>query len=162
LPTPDSVRLREQIERAHDLQAWSAETFARASQPWSAPPGEGTTIYTCPDCGGVMWQDGSEPVLGFRCHVGHAYAPEVLLGQKSEELEAALWSSVRLLKEKATLTRQLAERTRATGNRTTAARIAELAELDEQHAQAIRALLESMPNPADQTMMVVENLDASA
>src|SRR5262249_30857303 len=64
---------------------------------------EETTVYTCPDCGGVMWQDGNGRQLRFRCHVGHAYAPEILLSQKSDEFEAALWSSLRLLKEKATL-----------------------------------------------------------
>jgi two-component system chemotaxis response regulator CheB len=42
-----------------------------------------TTVYTCPDCGGVLWQDGGGDRLWFRCHVGHGYAPEVLLGQKS-------------------------------------------------------------------------------
>ena len=120
---------------------------------------EETSVYTCPDCGGVLWQDGVGPVLSFRCHVGHAYAPEVLLGQKSEEFEAALWSSLRLLREKATLTRQLADRTRLTGNRTAAERIAEQAALDERHAQAIRDLLEAMPNPSDQALAVVASLD---
>ena len=41
---------------------------------------EETTIYTCPDCGGVLWQDAAR-TLSFRCHVGHAYAPEILLSQ---------------------------------------------------------------------------------
>ncbi len=59
------------------------------------------TVYTCPDCGGVMWQAEAGPPIRFRCHVGHSYSPEVLLGQKSGELEGALWSCVRLLREKA-------------------------------------------------------------
>ena len=49
-----------------------------------------------------MWQLDEDKIIRFRCHVGHAYAPEVLLSQKSEEFEAALWSSLRLLKEKET------------------------------------------------------------
>ncbi len=122
-----------------------------------------TTIYTCPDCGGVLWQDGAGSRLRFRCHVGHAYAPELLLSQKSEELEAALWSSLRLLKEKATLTRQLATRTRAGGNGgyrgQMTERIEEQAMRDERYAQAIHELLETMPSPLDQTAVVLKALD---
>jgi two-component system, chemotaxis family, protein-glutamate methylesterase/glutaminase len=125
---------------------------------------EGTTIFTCPDCGGVLWQGGEGPLLRFRCHVGHAFAPEVLLNQKSEELETALWSSLRLLKEKATLTLQLANRTCASGNGKTAQaadRIAEQAELDERHVRVIQELLEAMPSPMDQAAVVTHAMNDS-
>jgi two-component system, chemotaxis family, protein-glutamate methylesterase/glutaminase len=120
-----------------------------------------TSIYTCPDCGGVMWQEGAGKQLSFHCHVGHAYAPEVLLSQKSEEFEAALWASLRLLKEKATLTRQLAVRTRSgrhAHNGEIVARMEEQAELDERYARSIQELLAAMPNPADQTALVMQAL----
>jgi two-component system chemotaxis response regulator CheB len=124
---------------------------------------EETTIFTCPDCGGVLWQGGEGLLLRFRCHVGHAFAPEVLLSQKSEELETALWSSLRLLKEKATLTLQLANRTRSPGNGKAAAqaadRIAEQAELDQRHAQVIHELLEAMPSPMDQAAVVTHAMN---
>jgi two-component system chemotaxis response regulator CheB len=123
---------------------------------------EETTVYTCPDCGGVMWQDGHGQTLRFRCHTGHAYTPEILLSQKSEEFEAALWASLRLLKEKATLTRQMAARTPVGGNGEQtgrAARIAEQAELDEQYVRRIQEILEAMPNPADQLSRTGEHQD---
>lgn len=127
---------------------------------------EETTIYTCPDCGGVLWQDGAGSRLRFRCHVGHAYAPDLLLSQKSDELEAALWSSLRLLKEKATLTRQLATRTRAGGQGRSAVQMAERindqAALDERSARSIQELLETMPGPMDQTTVVLQTLDDAA
>lgn len=100
------------------------------------------TLYTCPDCGGVLWQADAGPALRFRCHVGHAYGPEVLLTQKSEELEEALWSCLRLLKERSTLSQQAALRSR--GER--AGRVQEQAQHDEEHARIIRELLESLPN----------------
>jgi Mg2+ and Co2+ transporter CorA len=87
------------------------------------------------------------------------FAPEVLLSQKLEEMEAALWTSLRLLKEKATLTEQLAARTRAAANggaAQAADRIAEQAQLDEQHMHAIQTLLETMPSPMDQATIVVQ------
>jgi two-component system chemotaxis response regulator CheB len=100
------------------------------------------TMFTCPDCGGTLWQSSTGPAPHFRCHVGHAWGAEDLLGNKSEELEAALWSSVRLLEERATLTRQVAERVRLTGGDEHRIQgIQEQAELDERRADSIRQLL---------------------
>lgn len=100
------------------------------------------TMFTCPDCGGTLWQAGAREYLHFRCHVGHAWGSEALLGHKSEEIESALWASVRLLEERATLSRQLAARLRQTGQGAPrAATVEEEAGLDEQRADAIRRLL---------------------
>jgi two-component system chemotaxis response regulator CheB len=145
------------IDAEQRLEAVIAEDFAEQASDSRI---EETTLFTCPDCGGVLWQGGEGPVLRFRCHVGHAFAPEVLLGQKSEELETALWSSLRLLKEKATLTLQLANRTRTTGNGKAAAeRIADQAKLDERHAQVIQELLDAMPSPMDQAAVVTHAMN---
>jgi two-component system chemotaxis response regulator CheB len=150
------------IDTEERLEAVIAEDFVEQASDGRT---EETTLFTCPDCGGVLWQgaEGSEgSVLRFRCHVGHAFAPEVLLSQKSEELETALWSSLRLLKEKATLTLQLANRTRTSGNgkaTQAAERIAEQAELDERHARVIQELLEAMPSPMDQAMVVTHAMN---
>jgi two-component system chemotaxis response regulator CheB len=122
---------RDFVEQAHN---------ARSDQP---------TVYTCPDCGGVLWQSELGPGDWFQCHVGHAYAPEVLLGLKSDEVEAALWSCVRLLREKATLTRQTVARYQLQGNRDLAARAEEQALADERQSEVLRELLEAMPSLAD-------------
>jgi two-component system, chemotaxis family, protein-glutamate methylesterase/glutaminase len=101
--------------------------------------------------GGTLWQVDHQGLVQFNCHVGHAYAPESLLDEMSEELEAALWRCVRMLAEKATLTRQLAGRLRAAGHETQAARVAEQAHLDDRHVQLIRSvLLGFTPNPETQ------------
>jgi two-component system chemotaxis response regulator CheB len=107
------------------------------------------TMYTCPDCGGTLWQADSGPVTRFQCHVGHAWGVESLLGNKSEELEAALWLGVRLLEERATLTRQLAARiNESSGDELRVQGIQEQAMLDERRAEAIRALLNTPLNLA--------------
>lgn len=108
-----------------------------AAQAHNERGGE-TTIYTCPECGGTMWQINRNGLMQFNCHVGHVYSPETLLGQKAEEIEAALWACVRMLVEKATLRRQLAVRLRASGLEAQAARIEEEAQLDDHHGQIIR------------------------
>jgi two-component system chemotaxis response regulator CheB len=113
-----------------------------------------TTVYTCPECGGTLWQIDHNGLVQFNCHVGHAYAPESLLGEMSEDLEAALWRCVRMLAEKATLTRQLAGRLRAAGQETEAARVEEQAHLDDRHGQLIHSvLLELTPNPETQPLV---------
>lgn len=122
---------------------------------------EKLTVYTCPDCGGAIWQNGGGNELQFRCHVGHRFAPEAMLGLKSEELEDALWASLRLLKEKATLGRQIADRSLPSSAGVT--RLAsEQAALDERYAGLIQELLESMPQAADQqTRMATVHESAS-
>jgi two-component system chemotaxis response regulator CheB len=148
------------IDADERLEAVIADDFTEQA---SDERTEETTLFTCPDCGGVLWQGGEGSGLRFRCHVGHAFAPDVLLSQKSEELEAALWSSLRLLKEKATQTQQLATRTRSTGNGKGASqaadRIAEQVALDQQHMRAIQEVLEAMPSPMDQATVVAQALD---
>ena len=148
------------VDAEERIEATVAADFAEQASDERA---DEITMFTCPDCGGVLWQAGAGPHLRFRCHVGHAYAPELLLNQKSEELEAALWSSLRLLKEKATLTHQLAARTRASGNAIVAERIAarieEQATLDERYARSIQEFLEAMPGPLDQAAVVLQALD---
>jgi two-component system chemotaxis response regulator CheB len=102
------------------------------------------TMFTCPDCGGTLWQSATGPIIHFRCHVGHTWGPETLLGNKSEELEAALWSSVRLLEERATLTRQVAKRvSRTSTDQYRIGGLQEQADLDEHRADTIRKLLNS-------------------
>jgi two-component system chemotaxis response regulator CheB len=94
--------------------------------------------FTCPECGGNLWQVDEHSVLRFRCHVGHAYYAEALLGEQSEALEAALWTAVRTFREKAVLSRQLARAEHERGNGETARRYAEQAELADRYGELIR------------------------
>jgi two-component system chemotaxis response regulator CheB len=121
-----------------------------------------TATFSCPECGGVLWQLEQGTVVQFHCHVGHTYSPELLLVEKSEGLETALWAAVRTLVEKATLTRQLAERMREEGDPARAAAVAEQADLDEEHIHLIRNLiLGAIPNPATASYQVSELLESS-
>jgi two-component system, chemotaxis family, protein-glutamate methylesterase/glutaminase len=70
------------------------------------------TPYTCPDCQGAIWQLGDEEPLKLRCHVGHSFTGEVFSTEQSQSVENALWSAVRVMEEKVTFSRQLAERKR--------------------------------------------------
>lgn len=62
--------------------------------------------YSCPDCKGSLMaiSEGN-----YRCHVGHAWTPDALLGARDEEIETALWVAMRSLQEKAKLSHRMAE-----------------------------------------------------
>jgi two-component system chemotaxis response regulator CheB len=70
------------------------------------------TTYTCPDCNGAIWQIGDEEPLKLRCHVGHSFTGEVFSADQSRNIESALWTAIRIMEEKVTFSRQLAERKR--------------------------------------------------
>jgi two-component system, chemotaxis family, protein-glutamate methylesterase/glutaminase len=61
------------------------------------------SAFTCPDCGGLMWQIEEEDLAGYRCHVGHAYTAEVLALALDKTLGRALASAPRGLEERAAL-----------------------------------------------------------
>ena len=52
-------------------------------------------------------------VLRFKCHVGHAFTRESLDTAQGQSVEAALWSALRSLEERAELLKRLARRSQA-------------------------------------------------
>ena len=140
---PEGIRMMDGEER---LQAAISDDFAQLAQDDRAGQ---VTMYTCPDCGGTLWQSDGGTASWFQCHVGHSYAPEVLLGLKSEEVEAALWTCIRLLREKVTLSRQAMVRYAERGNTDLAARAEEQVQVDERSADALRRLLDAVPSVSD-------------
>jgi two-component system, chemotaxis family, protein-glutamate methylesterase/glutaminase len=56
--------------------------------------------YSCPDCGGSLWEMPHSQAGHFRCHVGHAYSAQSLLYEKDRTLEEALWVALRILEER--------------------------------------------------------------
>ena len=83
-------------------------------------PGEPTPL-TCPDCGGVIWEQADGDLARFRCHVGHSFSAESMLELQSDSVETALWTALRVLEERADLLRRLAGRQYGRGNKMSAA-----------------------------------------
>jgi two-component system chemotaxis response regulator CheB len=100
-----------------------------------------TTLYTCPDCGGVLWELGQGGLLRYRCHVGHSYSADSLLVENADLLESALWTAIRGLEESASLARRMAHRARSENNPLTAAQFDERAAAQALRAAAVRQLL---------------------
>jgi two-component system, chemotaxis family, protein-glutamate methylesterase/glutaminase len=99
------------------------------------------TTYGCPECGGSIWQIGTEDPLRFRCHIGHSFTAGPFLAEQTEYLENTLWSAVRVLEEKVTLSRQIAQRMTDSGRLSAAAKYQEHADDLDKEVSIIRKLI---------------------
>jgi two-component system chemotaxis response regulator CheB len=105
------------------------------------------SVYTCPECGGALWQVDEAQLMQFRCHIGHVYNGETLLEDQASALEAALWTAVRTFKERRLLAHQLAEQEKRRGDVAAAAIFEEQAEQAERYGEAIQQYILSNPPP---------------
>jgi two-component system chemotaxis response regulator CheB len=99
------------------------------------------STFTCPECGGTLWELHDVDLLRFRCHVGHAFSADSLVAEQSDGLETALWSAVRALEEKMALARRMAERSRRRNFERAARGFDEKAREAQEQADIVRKLL---------------------
>ncbi|HUS32788.1 MAG TPA: chemotaxis protein CheB [Kofleriaceae bacterium] len=69
----------------------------------------------CPECGGPLWEIGKVEHKHWRCYLGHVVNARDLIDNSSEQLEAALWSAIRSLHERAATWDALARDAREAG-----------------------------------------------
>jgi two-component system chemotaxis response regulator CheB len=75
------------------------------------PPGSAAAEgprYTCPDCGGVLFERREGLLERFECSVGHVFSIESLSSGQADVVESALWAAVRSLEDRAALLRRRA------------------------------------------------------
>jgi len=101
-------------------------------------PNNESSGYVCPDCGGVLSEEGHQEIPHFRCRIGHAYSLNALLAGQDDALEAALWAAVRSLQENAELKERTAAMLERIGRDSNAARIREDAKAQMQQAKLLR------------------------
>lgn len=65
------------------------------------------TPFTCPDCGGALWEIDEKNHHRFRCHTGHSYTESDYDIKQSEKLESALWVALRMMQERLALLKKL-------------------------------------------------------
>lgn len=66
------------------------------------------TVFTCPECHGTLMKIEEGKLIRFRCHTGHAYTLESLLGDLAKSVEENLWSALRVMDERLFALRELA------------------------------------------------------
>lgn len=121
---PEEQDMKEDLERGEDRE-----------------PGELASGFTCPECGGALWESKADELVHFRCRTGHAYAPESLLASQFDNLEATLWAAVRALEENASLARRMERWMEQRGNAGGKTRYDRRAREAETHAETLRRLL---------------------
>jgi two-component system chemotaxis response regulator CheB len=95
--------------------------------------------FTCPDCdGSLMAAPGTRR---YRCRVGHAWTLEALAEQKDSQLERALWTALRTLDEKISLSRRMQETAVRRGNGLVARRYAASVAEASQAADVLREFI---------------------
>jgi two-component system chemotaxis response regulator CheB len=132
---PMSKNGSDKMSLETEYAALDAEALER-----DAPPGE-SSVFSCPDCGGVLWEQEDQDLLRFRCRVGHAYTAEGAVDAQGESVETALWTALRALQERSQLTGRLAARMGERGADRSRERFEALAEEAREQAEVIRRLL---------------------
>src|SRR5256886_2449825 len=94
------------------------------------------SAFSCPECGGVLWEIQDGDLLRFRCRVGHAFSVESVLAEQSDALEEALWVALKTIQESADLAQRLAQQAHRRGQEWLAKRFGE-----KQHTALHRAAL---------------------
>jgi two-component system chemotaxis response regulator CheB len=82
------------------MEGADQELIKRISQP---------SLYTCPECHGVLSIIQEGPIKRFRCHTGHAFSPDSLLSELTGNIESNLWNAVRSMQESVFLLNELGD-----------------------------------------------------
>ncbi len=139
--TPQPAPRVDQAQRALDLAEVSSGLHGSPVLPDGSPPGT-PSPFACPDCSGVLNQVPDGDVVRFRCRTGHAWTAESLGAQQAERVEESLWVALRVLEERADLSRRLSADATRGGRDWAAAHLLRQADEAERSAATVRGVLE--------------------
>jgi two-component system chemotaxis response regulator CheB len=127
------------MARTHGNKSDIAEvgTSALKDHPRPGPPSR----FTCPECGGALWELKAGNLFQYRCHVGHGYTADALMDAQDESVEAALWTALRALEENAEMRRRMADHAQKRQLDALTALYRSMAEETESRATVIRSVL---------------------
>jgi len=94
--------------------------------------------FSCPECHGVLLQIKEGDRVRFRCHTGHAYSLESLLGEITERIEESLWDTIRSVEESVLLLRQMADQLSQHNHTAAAAILRQKAQEAQQRSNLVR------------------------
>jgi two-component system, chemotaxis family, protein-glutamate methylesterase/glutaminase len=66
------------------------------------------SLFSCPDCGGGLWEMKEGGVVRYRCHTGHVYTQDEYAEKNREALENTLWVALRMMEERKQLMDKMA------------------------------------------------------
>src|SRR5215211_2105796 len=109
--------------------------------------------YSCPECGGGLWELKESGITRFRCYTGHMYTASELLERKRNELEDTFWIALRILEERRNLLQKMAQEEEGKGWKRSAANKSERADELEIHIQRIKEVLFTSVDDTEPTKM---------
>ncbi|MGN6638867.1 MAG: chemotaxis protein CheB [Mucilaginibacter sp.] len=124
---PDDVKIESEITERRITDMNELEKIGTRSN------------YSCPDCGGALWEIKDDVIPRYRCYTGHVFTANVLLEKQAEELEDSLWVSIRMLEERRNLLQRMIKR-QATIEDEEGDMNEKIGELDK-HIERLKALL---------------------
>lgn len=128
-PIPDDLKFEV------DMAEWRSAALEGRHRPGTPSP------FSCPDCGGDLWDYTDDQQLQFRCRTGHAWSPTSLAAGQAEMVDDALNDAYRALKENEHLELRLARRARQQGVKQRTAYHEQQARDRAQSAAVLRELL---------------------
>jgi two-component system chemotaxis response regulator CheB len=99
------------------------------------------SMFSCPECGGTLYEISTNGPRRYRCLIGHAYTARTLLAEQGLEAEHALLAAIRTMEQRAGMLEALARDKRGSGRQRSATSFDDRAAETRQHAEKLRALL---------------------
>jgi two-component system, chemotaxis family, protein-glutamate methylesterase/glutaminase len=130
VPVPQLVEVEVNIAKEHNAVDSGLLDIAEPSS------------YACPECHGVLLRLKEADPLRFRCHTGHAYSADSLLGAVNEGIEESLWTAVRTLEEAGLLLEHMAKHSRERGHSEASAALAAQVSSVRAEASAVRRVVQ--------------------
>jgi two-component system chemotaxis response regulator CheB len=100
------------------------------------------STMTCPECHGTLWQIRAPGPLRYRCHTGHALTVATFDEAQRSDLDATMWSALRVLHDRQQLLEQLSRWHAARGDQLEARRQARRAAELSDRAERLRRMIE--------------------
>jgi two-component system, chemotaxis family, protein-glutamate methylesterase/glutaminase len=111
--THDGVPKKHQVPNDIKIEAQIAERVA-VNMDVVKELGERSS-FTCPDCGGGLWQMKEGDVVRFRCYTGHVYTQDEYEEKNREGIENTLWVALRMMEERKQLMEKMAKEENSKG-----------------------------------------------
>jgi two-component system, chemotaxis family, protein-glutamate methylesterase/glutaminase len=126
------------------------------AQPGWDPSDRERLTSVCPECGGVLTERDEAGMPQWECHVGHRYSPTSLADAQGERVEMALWTAVRMLRDRNALMERMADQSERRGQPRSAERFRRQAKDASQQAELVR---EALARAASGTLREIANDD---
>ncbi|HET9743093.1 MAG TPA: chemotaxis protein CheB [Terriglobales bacterium] len=96
----------EPMVARHAANGHPAKQDVKSEKSEKRKPASG---FTCPDCGGAIWEIEENGEVRYECRIGHAYSPDGFSEANDDSVERSLWAALRALEESAALEQRLAD-----------------------------------------------------